>query len=92
MCVDYNLYKAAWSALVNEAAGELNCQREASETRKKNERKSRRSIPSRPIVRHAKSGCDFKGETKASLVNHSRQKHGSNVSMCFPADTVAALL
>ena len=93
VCV-YNLYKAAWRALVNEAAGELNVQREASETRKKNERKSRMSIPNRPIIQHAKSQAvaSFKGETRASLVNHSRQKHGRNVSMHFPADTVAALL
>ena len=63
-----------------EAVTDLNEHKEADEKEKKDERKKRREESTQPAALDLKCeepGCDFVGQTKAGLVNHIRQRHGS---------------
>ena len=71
--------RGAWRCMVMEAATNLNEHKEAHE-KEKDERKKRREEGTQPAAQDWKCeepGCDFVGQTKAGLVNHVRQRHGS---------------
>ena len=63
-----------------EAALNLNEHKEVHEKEKEDERKKRREEGTQLAARDLKCeqpGCNFVGQTKAGLVNHVRQRHGS---------------
>ena len=68
--------RAAWRGVVKVMTGKLNVQLEASEKGRKDEWKMRREegIQLASIeLRCEEPGCMFVGQTKAGLVNHTRQ-------------------
>ena len=75
--------------LVKEASAELNRSLEEEEVKKKDERKLRREVnsePAQPPSAHlcTEPGCNFVGQTKAGLVNHTRQRHGVSARAQYP--------
>ena len=81
--------RAAWRALVKEATEELNCLLEEREASTLDERKLRREGGCPPVLSCSsltcpEPGCGFVGQTKAGLVNHSRQRHGSGAQVRLP--------
>ena len=81
--------RGAWRCLVKEASAELNRSLEEDELKKKDERKLRRegnSQPAQPPSAHlcTEPGCNFVGQTKAGLVNHTRQRHGVCARAQYP--------
>ena len=74
--------RAAWRAMVREAAEDLNHSLEENEARKKDERKIRREGGDLPVQSQLslsltcpEPGCNFVGQTTAGLINHTRQRH-----------------
>ena len=83
---DVEQVRAVWRAYVNYAAQELNHSLEEEEARKKDmwtERREGCNPPaqlstSETVLRCDEPGCEFTSCCKAGLVNHTRQKHGTN--------------
>ena len=86
---------------MKDRATELNCSMEEDEKRKKDELKQKREwngppvrsqiSPSqfdRPMLHCTELGCDFIRQSKAGLVNHTRQRH----DRCCGSDTAAMSL
>ena len=76
--------RAAWRGVVKTMTAKLNGQLEASEKERKDERKVRREEGIQPPsieLRCEEPGCMFVGQTKAGLVNHTRQRHGSKAQL-----------
>ena len=88
--------RGAWHCLVKEASAELNRSLEEEEVKKKDERKLRRegnSQPAQPPSAHlcTEPGCNFVGQTKAGLVNHTRQRHGVSARAQYPCSHCGGL-
>ena len=70
-----------WHGWISTAAEDLNKELEAAEKRKKDEPNQRREATKQEQNQNgwgcSKQGSHFVGTTKASLVNHVRQKHCS---------------
>ena len=76
--------RAAWRGVVKTMTAKLNGQLEASEKERKDERKVRREEGIQPPsieLRCEEPGCMFVGQTKAGLVNHTRQRHGRKAQL-----------
>ena len=89
--------RGAWRCLVKEASAELNRSLEEDEVKKKDERKLRREgnrQPSQSPSAHlcTEPGCNFVGQTKAGLVNHTRQRHGVSARAKYPCSHCGGLL
>ena len=72
--------RAAWRGWKELSTAELNSALKESEAGVKSERKQRRegaTQPTQSSLRCTEPGCLFIGQTKAGLINHSRQKHSS---------------
>ena len=85
--------QGTWRGFVGEALLELNCSREEEEARSKDQQKQRRDAPGHPpspipatnlLHTCTVPGCTFVGQTKAGLVNHTRQRHGMASQVCHP--------
>ena len=81
--------RGAWPCLVKEASAELNRSLEEDEVKKKDEWKLRREVnsqPAQPPSAHlcTEPGCNFVGQTKAGLVNHTKQRHGVSARAQYP--------
>ena len=76
--------RAAWRGVVKMMTAKLNGQLEAAEKERKDERKVKREegiqLPSIEL-RCEEPGCMFVGQTKAGLVNHTRQRHGRKAQL-----------
>ena len=69
--------RAQWRGMVRAAAEDVNEELEASEKARKDERKQRREGVTAAQNRWpcCEPGCAFVAQSKAGLVNHTRQKH-----------------
>ena len=81
---------------MKEASAELNRSLEEEEVKKKDKRKLRRegnSQPAQSLSAHlcTEPGCNFVGQTKAGLVNQSRQRHGVPARAQYPCSHCGGL-
>ena len=87
--------RGAWRCLVTDAVEAINEQAEAKEKERKDERKRRReeSLPLESSSWQCNvAGCVCVGQSKAGLVNHTRQVRGWMAGVCDPCPTCGRLV